>query len=91
MVWWSPGEEGIKHWAKIGGFSPLLYYEIMSYRVELVDEGPLHTDFATQGKKMTPVILTHGYFGFRNHMTAYARELVSYGCMVFTLDHTDRS
>lgn len=67
------------------------YRDMVRYKI-LVEEGAdLHADFKDGGKKLTPVIVSHGLVGDRSSHVSLAKELVSYGCVVYTLNHTDKS
>jgi hypothetical protein len=57
--------------------------ELMYYRLQVVNDAPLHEDFKNGAKKMTPVIVSHGLLGNRTFLASYAYFLVSYGCIVY--------
>ncbi|CAI2363079.1 unnamed protein product [Moneuplotes crassus] len=61
------------------------------YRIRAIIGSKLHKDFETGHKKLTPVIISHGISSCREHFVTLASMLASYGCIVYTLNHTDGS
>ena len=68
----------------------LLRYSILT-NLDVVENADLHTDFTTGSKELVPVIFSHGLTANRTISSYSARELVSFGCIVYALDHTDSS
>ncbi|CAI2366078.1 unnamed protein product [Moneuplotes crassus] len=61
------------------------------FNIEAVVGGNLHKDFASRLKKLTPVIYCGGLAGIRIQSSFLFRYLASYGCIVYTISHTDGS
>ena len=90
VQWWTSETAGIDAssvWYK--PYSPVLLYELMAYKIEAIPNKELHPDFATGGKKLTPVIYCHGLSSIRHKSSSIVNNLVSYGCIVYCLDFTD--
>lgn len=60
-------------------------------RVDVIVNSPLDSDFLTDSKKLTPIIFSHGLTANKSMHTHICKELASYGCIVYALDHTDSS
>ena len=58
-------------------------------RIKAVKEAGLHKDFKNGGKLLTPVVFSHGYGNSRGYNSILATYLASYGCIVFSVTHTD--
>jgi dienelactone hydrolase len=61
------------------------------FRLKAVVGQPLHKDFSTGGSKLTPVIISHDLMQNRTSLACTVLQLVSYGCIVYCLNHTDGS
>ena len=59
--------------------------------LNVVENADLHKDFTSGSKKLTPVISSHGLMANRGMHVYNLKELVSFGCIVYALDHTDTS
>jgi len=64
-MWFTPGEAGIGVCAQLGKVPSFLVSGLMAYRLEVVKDAPLHKDFETGMKKLTPIIFSHGMFSFK--------------------------
>jgi dienelactone hydrolase len=86
------GMENVKGFAKgLDNQKSWFYRDMLHYKI-LVEEGAeLNQDFKDGGKKLTPVVVSHGLVGDRSSHVSLVKELVSYGCVVYTLNHTDKS
>lgn len=91
-VKYAPGFTGLDIIAKLFQY-PFQYlaYQIMVFRLHAINDAKLHPDFEDGFKKLTPVIGSHGLLGHRYALCAHVQEMASYGCIVYTCDHTDRS
>lgn len=58
-------------------------------RSDVILNADLHSDFKSNLKKLTPIIFSHGLRGDKSSYSHLCKELVSYGCIVYALDHTD--
>jgi dienelactone hydrolase len=61
----------------------------LAYRLHALNDEDLHEDFRSGGCLLTPVLLSHGYMSTRTTQAALIYHLVSYGCIVYALNHTD--
>jgi len=91
LKWFQPGSDGISTQAKDNGLNPILMHELLTYRIYSVEDRKMQKDFLAKHKKLTPVIVSHGITHWCTSLSAYILELVSHGCIVFTVDHTDGS
>lgn len=70
---------------------PIFHAYYAQERIEIVKLAGLHRDFRDGGKKLIPVIFSHGLIVNRTNHSAICKELASHGCIVYALDHTDGS
>jgi predicted dienelactone hydrolase len=89
--WFTPGADGIRTQASLYEKSIFFLQDILTYKVEAIDDAELHKDFRNKVKELTPIVVSHGLTSFRTVLSAYVNELVSYGCIVYCIDHTDKS
>ena len=64
---------------------------MIHYKLHVYEGVSLHKDFVNEDKKLTPVVLSHGLIGDRSSYISIIKQLVSYGCIVYALSHTDGS
>ena len=51
----------------------------------------LNKYFVDENKKLTPIIASHRYKSNRHTLSFHINEMVNYGCIVYSCDHTDLS
>lgn len=61
------------------------------FRLRAVVGEPIDKDFITEGYKLTPIIVSHDLMQNRTSLASTVLQLVSYGCIVYCLNHTDSS
>jgi predicted dienelactone hydrolase len=59
------------------------------YRLHVLNDAELHHDFSDRRTKLTPVLMSHGLMSNRTTQAALIYHLVSYGCIIYALNHTD--
>ena len=57
----------------------ILFRYYISLRVQVIHNYPLHKDFAEEGKKLTPIVFSHGLIVNRTNHSSICRELASHG------------
>ena len=90
-AWYTSGYFGIDSVAKVTRSLSWLQYQNCVFRVRAVNNVELHKDFANNHKKLTPIICSHGLTRNRHSLSFHINEMVSYGCIVYSCDHTDLS
>ena len=65
--------------------------ELLHYQLQAINGVKIHKDFKKNGKKLTPVIISHGLLGNSTFLFSFASHLASYGCIVYCPTHTDTS
>jgi pimeloyl-ACP methyl ester carboxylesterase len=81
--------EGIKE--GLGADTPNSDKENLAYRLHVLNDAELHQDFSEPKEQLTPIIMSHGLMSNRTTQAALIYHLVSYGCIVYSLNHTDGS
>ena len=90
VQWWTSdtiGADVMAAWYK--PFTPLLLYELLAYKIVALPDREIHPDFKNGNKSLTPVINCHGLGGSRHKQSGVMLNLVSYGCIVYSIDFTD--
>lgn len=89
---WLEGFNDVKGFALgLENIPKFLIKDILNYRLLAINNGELHNDFKSSGKLLTPIVLSHGLNGNRTSHSALVYNLVSYGCIVYSITHTDSS
>ena len=71
------------------GIPPVFVKFMAEQYIEVIKDAEIHKDFKNGSKSLTPVIFSHGLKANRTMHSTICRELVSYGCIVYAVDHTD--
>lgn len=71
--------------------TPSSHKRNLAYRLHALNDAELHDDFRSGGSLLTPIILSHGLMCTRTSQAALIYHLVSYGCIVYALNHTDET
>ena len=89
--YYTPGVTGLKTVSNLFKITPLLIYSTLTKNIYAINNAPLHKDFVSGNKKLTPVVSSHGLMGHRHMLYSHMQEMTSYGCIVYSCDHTDGS
>ena len=60
-------------------------------RLYVINDHEIHKDFSTGSKNLIPAIFSHGLIVNRTNHSYICSEMVSHGCIVYAIDHTDGS
>lgn len=58
--------------------------------MDTVENGVLVSEFL-KGKKLVPIVLSHGFEAALTYYSGLCRELASYGYIIFSVGHQDGS
>lgn len=68
-----------------------LFRPYQPVRVGAILEAPVAKDFATGGKKLIPMVFSHGLSAHRAYYTMVGKDFASQGYVVFGINHCDGS
>ena len=75
-------------WGKEEGTGPWFYKFLDIVRLNTVQDGEIADDFKL-GKKLIPIIFSHGLTCNRTSLSGLCRDFASHGYIVLALDHHD--
>ncbi|CAI2369496.1 unnamed protein product [Moneuplotes crassus] len=71
------------------GIPPLLMRDYCLFPMRAVNNAELDPDFVNKSKALTPVIVSHDLMHNRTSLFTTVMQMVSYGCIVYCINHSD--